>query len=63
MTDDITLIERIARKQAEVAADLKLLQEKEKPFSDDIEAIGQHQQCGIEAIERLREKMQKDQEG
>ncbi len=60
MTDDITLIERIARKQAEVAADLDLLKEKEAAeFTEDIEAMAHHQQCNIEAVESLKEKMQK----
>ncbi len=60
MTDDITLIEKIARNQAETAKDLKLLKSKESEFAEDIEAIAQHQQCGIEAVEWLKAKMQKD---
>lgn len=51
--NDLTLIDKIKREQAEINADLELLRQKESErFSADIEAIREHQsQVAAEVLE------------
>ena len=63
MVNDLTLIEAIQRKQAEIGGDLEALKSKEnEQFSEDIEAIQKHQAEIAAEIGELGRKIQSGNE-